>query len=85
MAPENDLTFLSESVRKQREIAQEALDQARQIDELIKISPDPETRAALEKIKAGALKITRELVANVTHTSSAVSSTIGFIDELVRK
>lgn len=85
MTPEKDLTALTESVRKQREIAQEALEQAKQIEDVLKTTSDPKTKEALEKIKASTLKITRDLVDSVSTTSSAVTHTITFIGELVKK
>ena len=85
MEIEKNLNQLSASVRKQREIAQGALDEAKKVDELLKaVDLDPRTKETLEKIKAGILKVTRELVANTASTSAVVASTLSSIGEITK-
>jgi len=53
---ERNITQLTESVRRQREIAQEALAEAKEIDSLLQTVTDPDIRQKLEKTKGMALK-----------------------------
>jgi len=78
MASDGALTFLTDDVRKQREIAQKALEDARQIDGLLKKGiEDAQAREALERAKSGLVGVARELAANATNTSiSAISHLI---------
>jgi hypothetical protein len=85
MQLERDISDLAGVVHKQREIAQEALDEARKIDELLKAETDPQKKQDLERIKKGAVKVVRHLVENAQTTSAVVASTISSIGELTRK
>lgn len=83
--PEKELLALSESVTKQREAAQNALDLVKQIDQVISYPDlDPNLRIKLEALREKALQVTKTLTNNANTTSAAVSSTIGFIGKLVR-
>jgi hypothetical protein len=84
---EKNITQLTESVRRQREIAQEALAEAREIDGLLQTGnvTDPVVRQKLEKTKSMALKVARDLAANATATSSSVQSTFELISNLAKK
>lgn len=84
MDPEKSINLLVEDVRRQKEIAQEALNEAKQIDDLIKHLDDSELKAKLELRKAGVLKIARELVANAATTSSSVATTLDTITQFAR-
>ena len=69
------LTFLMEDIRKQREIAQKALESARAIDSLLKRGvEDLQAREALEHAKSGLVGVARELAANVGNTSTSAIS-----------
>jgi hypothetical protein len=80
-----NITLLTESVRRQREIAQEAIDEAREINEILLTVDNPELKGRLEKAKDRALKVARDLVANATSTSSSVQSTFELISSLAKK
>jgi hypothetical protein len=82
---EKNIAQLTESARRQREIAQEALDEAKEIDALLRDVKDRKIRERLEKRKTGVLKVARELVANATSTSSSVQSTFELISDLAKK
>jgi predicted transcriptional regulator len=85
MEPEKSITLLVEDVRRQKEIAQEALNEAKQIDDLIKhLGDNVELKAKLEQRKAGVLKIARELVANAATTSSSLAATLDTIAQFAR-
>ena len=69
------LTFLMEDIRKQREIAQKALESARAIDSLLKRGvEDLQAREALEHAKSGLVGVARELSANAGNTSTSAIS-----------
>jgi len=69
------LTFLMEDIRKQREIAQKALESARAIDSLLKRGvEDLKAREALEHAKSGLVGVARELAANAGNTSTSAIS-----------
>jgi len=75
MAPDGALTFLTEDVRRQREIAQKALEDARTIDGLLKRGiEDAQAREALERAKNGLVGVARELAANAANTSTSAIS-----------
>jgi hypothetical protein len=77
MASEESLTFLSEDIRKQREIAQKALDDAKEIDGLLKRGiEDAQARQALERAKSGLIGVARDLAINATNTSASAISHI---------
>jgi hypothetical protein len=80
MEPEKSLFSLVDDVRRQREIAQEALNEAKQIDVLLQeVKDNPTLKQKLEDRKAGVLKVARDLVANAAATSSSVASTLSTI------
>ena len=72
----SDFNFLTEDIRRQREIAKEALDEAKRIDAVIEKTTDLAFKEELEKTKERLLNITRGLVANVTLTSTAATVTL---------
>jgi hypothetical protein len=75
MASEGPLTFLTEDIRKQREIAQTALESAREIDSLLKRGvEDAQAKQALERAKSALVGVARELAANATNTSTSAIS-----------
>jgi hypothetical protein len=73
-----DLGFLSEDLKRQQEIAQEALDEAKRLDTLVN-DPQvaPEVRQELERAKITFVRIARELAANTATTSSSAITVIG--------
>jgi hypothetical protein len=71
-----DLAFLLRDVRRQRELAQDALAEAKRIDELLKGSPDIPNREELEATKQKWLRMARELAENASTTSTAGSTSI---------
>ena len=79
-----DFSFLMEDVRRQREIAREALEQARKIDALLKeptnasLAANPDLKETLESTKKALLKVADDLATNVISTSSA--ATIALLD-----
>jgi hypothetical protein len=85
MDPEKNITLLTESVRRQREIAQEALEQAKGIDAILPEIKDPEVRKKLEKAKEGILQVAHGLAVNATSTSTSVVSTLDLISNLAKK
>jgi uncharacterized membrane protein len=75
MASEGAPAFLIEDIRKQREIAQKALEDAREIDALLKKGvEDAQLRGALERAKSGLIGVARELAANAANTSTSAIS-----------
>jgi hypothetical protein len=86
MEVEKNITLLTESVRRQREIAQEALDEAREIDDILQtLDINPELKGRLEKAKSKALKIASDLAANATSTSSSAQVAFELISNLAKK
>jgi hypothetical protein len=77
----NDLTTVA---RRQREIAQKAIADAREIEKHIQEAQDPQTKKVLSDSKERMLDIARELTANSTATTAAVETTIGTIDVIVK-
>src|SRR5215471_11428281 len=66
-----DLRFLTEDIKRQQEIAQKALDEARTVDSLLKESDVPATlKPKLEHTRDSLLRLARDLAANATHTST---------------
>jgi hypothetical protein len=82
---EKSITQLSESARRQREIAQGLLDQARLMDNLIEDEKDPENKERIIRLRDGVVGLARALVSNATQTSSSVQSTFELISSLARK
>lgn len=71
-----DFGFLLQDVRRQRELAQEALGEAKRIDGLLQANPDIPNRDELEATKQKWLKMARELADNASTTSQAGTATI---------
>jgi len=71
---------VSRDLKRQEEIAQEALDEAKRLDEVLK-DPNvaPEVRRELEQAKIKFVRIARDLAANTTHTSSEAITVISSI------
>jgi len=74
-----DFGFLFQDVKRQRELAQEALDEAKRIDEVLKENPKTENRAELEEFKRKWLQMARALAENANTTSTTGSTTISTI------
>ena len=76
-----DFSFLIDDVRRQREIAQEALEQARKIDALLReatntsLATNSSVKETLENTKKTLLKVADDLAANAISTSSAATIT----------
>jgi hypothetical protein len=76
-----DFSFLIDDVRRQREIAQEALEQARKIDALLReatnasLATNTSVKETLENTKKTLLKVADDLAANAISTSSAATIT----------
>jgi hypothetical protein len=77
-----DFSFLSEDLRRQRELAQKALDEAKRIDDLIDKSADEHFKAELTKAKEKLLEIASGLAANATHTSTAATITFSGVGRM---
>ena len=79
----NDFSFLNEDVRRQREIAQEAWEEAKKIDALLKdttnvsLAANPDLKVTLESTKNTLLKVAGDLVTNAISTSSATITFLG--------
>jgi hypothetical protein len=71
-----DLAFLLRDVRRQRELAQQALDEAKRIDEILKVAPATPNRDELVASKQKWLEMARELAENANTTSQAGSTSI---------
>ena len=71
MEPAKDLSFLTDDVKRQREIAQAALDEAKRIDDVLKDITDPNVQQNLKAAKEKFLRLARDLAANATSTSSS--------------
>lgn len=74
--PPTDLSFLRDDLQRQREIAEQALGEAKRIDEILRTSDDPKAKEELEKVKAVFIDIARGLAANATSTSTAATVTV---------
>jgi uncharacterized protein with PhoU and TrkA domain len=76
-----DFSFLIDDVRRQREIAQEALEQARKIDALLReatnasLATNTSVKETLENTKKTLLKVADDSAANAISTSSAATIT----------
>lgn len=74
-----DFTFLSDDLRRQTEIAEEALQQARKIDATLKNLPanaDPQLVNELEESKKNFLRVAQQLAANTSVTSASAKELI---------
>jgi hypothetical protein len=80
-----NIEALTEGVRKQREIAKEALDAVKKIDLIVQQTSDPDMKRKLEATKEDFLKVTRELVANASSSTSALESTFDLISNLPKR
>ncbi len=71
--------FLLQDVKRQRELAQKALDEARRIDEIL--SANPENREELNAARIKWLEMARDLAENANATSTTASTAIstGFL------
>jgi hypothetical protein len=78
-----DFSFLTEDVRRQREIAQEALEEARKIDALLRdttnvsFATNTTLKETLESTKKTLLKVAADLATNAISTSSATITFLG--------
>jgi len=75
MPPAAALTFLSEDIRRQQELAQEALNEAKRVDNLLKKDgAQPEDlKKDLEETRRVLIGLARGLAANSKKTSSSGS------------
>jgi hypothetical protein len=85
MEAEQKIAQLQDSVRRQREIAQDALSKAKELDGLLQQVQDPEAQAALTKARDLVVQVARDLVANATSTSSSAAETFVLITDLAKK
>jgi len=76
-APTVNFGFLFQDVKRQRELAQRALDEAKGIEETLKTNPG--NREELEAARDKWLQLARELAENANATSTAASTTISTI------
>lgn len=74
-----DFSFLSEDVRRQREIAEQALAEAKRVDELLKETTEPKIKEGLEKTKKTLLDVASGLAVNATSTSTATVTVLGAV------
>lgn len=74
--PVTDLNFLREDLRRQRQIAEQALEEAKRINSALEATSDRAAREGLEKAKAALIDIARGLAANATSTSTAATVTV---------
>ena len=73
----DDLSFLNKDVKRQQEIAQEALEEAKRLDELLQSKDVPEAlKPKLEKTKQSLLRVARDLATNATLTSNSAISAL---------
>ena len=71
--PVANFGFLLQDVKRQRELAQQALDEAKRIDETLKANPD--NREQLEAARNKWLEMARALAENANATSTTASTT----------
>ena len=74
-----DWSFLTKDMDRQRQLAQEALDEAKRIDEILKSMPEGDARVELEKTRAKFLDLARSLAKNVTITSDAANTSLSVV------
>jgi hypothetical protein len=72
----SDLSFLSADIKRQQEIAQRALDEAKRLDELVAQATSEELRHKLKQSRDSMLSLARDLAINATSTSTAATITI---------
>jgi hypothetical protein len=75
-APTVNFGFLSHDVKRQRELAQQALDEAKRLDKLLTDEPDHPRKPQLEDAKKKWLEMARDLAENANTTSISGSSVI---------
>jgi hypothetical protein len=85
MEPQKTFADLAEAASKQKEIANDALKEVQELEVLITQAPNNEIRQKLESMKERLVKLTRDLVANTSITSSSVASTFKIISDLAKK
>ena len=78
-APTVDFRFLFEDVKRQRELAQQALDEAKRIDAFLKENPEIGHRDELEAAKAKWLEMARALAENANTTSQSGSTAVTIV------
>lgn len=77
MEPAKDLSFLTDDVKRQREIAQNALEEAKRIDGSMQNATDPEMKEHLKAVKEKFLSLARDLATNASTTSSSAINVVG--------
>ena len=77
-----DFRFLHSDVKRQRELAQEALAEAVRIDEILKADQAGSDHAELEKAKKKFLEMANALAENAIRTSTSGSTTITVLTDL---
>lgn len=70
-----DLTFITQDVTRQRELARQALEEAKRLDELMKTAGGDE-KSRLEDAKRKWLEMARALAENATSTSVSGTSAL---------
>jgi len=70
-----DFSFLTKDIARQRELAQQALEEAKRIDSLLQ-NPNVQNRQELEQAKQKWLDLAKSLAENITVTSNAASTSI---------
>ena len=78
-----DFAFITEDVKRQRELAQQALDEAKRIDGELQDEADEARKQRLREAKSKWLAIARELAENAVTTSQAASSAISTISNFI--
>jgi hypothetical protein len=78
LKPSKDFSFLTDDLKRQQEIAQEALNEAKRLDAVLNDAKvPPELKPELERAKASFLRVARELAANANTTSTSAITLIG--------
>lgn len=81
-----NISALTEGVRRQREIAKEAIDATKKIDDILNGPDVPDgVKTKLADAKQNLLKVTQDLVANTVSNTSAVESTLDMISSLGKR
>jgi hypothetical protein len=79
MTMPEDLSFLSEDVKRQQQIAQHALEEAKKLDSVLKDQNIPDIlKPPLREAKESFLRVARELAANAILTSTSAITAICF-------
>ena len=78
-SPQADFAFIQDDVRKQREIARRALEEALEIDRALgQVVPD-DARRDLEKARDVLLQLAEDLARNANSTSATASTVVSMI------